>query len=164
MPASLAAHTLTLEYNNLDQVREVFAQLGKGGDVATSDLEAMCRAVATLPGRHDFSAFALAGGAHVDPSRELFAAELVRVEAAGGERLELRLEGEGFLRGMVRSIAGTLLEVGAGAREAAAFAGLLAGAPRSAAGPTAPASGLTLERVDYGPRWRPLEEVDTRLR
>ena len=129
------------------------------------DLDAMRRALAALPGRHDFSAFALSGGAHRDPHRRIFGAELA---SAGGldegavERLELRLEGEGFLRGMVRSIAGTLLEVGAGTRDAAAFAGLLAGAPRSAAGPTAPAAGLTLEWVDYGPSWRPLEELDTR--
>lgn len=129
------------------------------------DLDAMRRAVAALPGRHDFTAFALSGGAHNDPRRRIFRAELARAGDPGdgaAKRLELRLEGEGFLRGMVRAIAGTLLEVGAGSRDEESFAGLLAGAPRSAAGPTAPAAGLTLEWVDYGPSWRPLEELDTR--
>jgi tRNA pseudouridine38-40 synthase len=57
--------------------------------------------------------------------------------------------GDGFLRGMVRSLVGTLLDVGLGRRTVASFAALLAGAERSAAGPTAPAHGLTLERVWY---------------
>jgi tRNA pseudouridine38-40 synthase len=52
---------------------------------------------------------------------------------------------------MVRSIAGTLLEVGLGRRSVADFRALLSGAPRSAAGATAPAQGLTLERVWYAP-------------
>lgn len=103
-------------------------------------------AVASLPGRHDFSAFASAGGSHTDPHRTLFSATLEEE----GDELRLRLAGDGFLRGMVRALAGTLFwEVGTGRRSAEDFAALLAGAPRGAAGPTAPPHGLTLERVFY---------------
>ena len=118
------------------------------------DVAAMRAAASHLPGRHSFEAFALAGGAHTSPVRTLFSAKL---EEAGAD-LWLALEGEGFLRGMVRSIVGTLLEVGSGRRTVASFAALLAGAPRSEAGPTAPALGPVLERVDYPRRWAPLPD------
>lgn len=114
------------------------------------DVAAMAGAAARLPGRHDFSAFALAGGAHRDPRR--------RVVAAGwsedGDELVFAVEGDGFLRGMVRGIVGTLIEVGRGRRSVEEFGALLAGAPRHAAGPTAAARGLVLERVFYPPPWR----------
>ncbi len=117
------------------------------------DVAAMRRAVACLPGRHDWSAFALAGGAHRDPRRLVFTARLDEREA----ELVFAIEGEGFLRGMVRSLVGTLLEVGRGRRPVAAFAALLDGGPRALAGPTAAARGLVLDRVSYGARWRALE-------
>jgi tRNA pseudouridine38-40 synthase len=62
--------------------------------------------------------------------------------------------GDGFLRGMVRSLVGTLLEVGSGRRTVESFFHLLAGGSRREAGPTAPAHGLTLERVEYPEEWR----------
>ena len=68
------------------------------------DLAAMARAAAHLVGRHDFSAFALAGGAHRSPVRRILAAGW---EEAGVE-LVFRVVGDGFLRGMVRSLVGTL--------------------------------------------------------
>lgn len=115
------------------------------------DLDAMARAAALLPGRHDFTAFALAGGSHGQPFRRIFRARWVEE----GRYLAFRVEGEGFLRGMVRSLVGTLLEVGRGKRSTDSFAALLEGMPRSAAGPTAPARGLVLERVWYPPEWAP---------
>jgi len=114
------------------------------------DLEKMARATENLPGRHDFTAFALAGGSHGQPFRSIVA---VRWEEEG-EELRFRVVGEGFLRGMVRALVGTLVEVGTGKRSPESFAGLLAGRPRAEAGPTAPAHGLALERVFYPPEWR----------
>ena len=57
--------------------------------------------------------------------------------------------GNGFLRHMVRTIAGTLVEIGRGWRTAESMAALLTGGTRSQAGQTAPAHGLFLVRVDY---------------
>jgi len=114
------------------------------------DLARMSAAAASLPGRHDFSAFALAGGSHRQPFRRIFSA---RWEESG-EEIRFRVVGEGFLRGMVRALAGTLIEVGSGKRSPESFAELLTGRPRSEAGPTAPAHGLVLERVFYPAAWR----------
>jgi len=118
------------------------------------DLAALSSATSRLIGRHDFTAFALAGGAHTQPFRTVREA---RWEEAG-EELVFWVTGDGFLRGMVRGLVGTLLEVAAGRRSPDDFAALLGGAPRGAAGPTAPAHGLCLDRVFYGPEWQPLEE------
>ena len=122
------------------------------------DLDAVRHALAALPGRHDFTAFALAGGSHSQPFRRIFGANLELWE--GG--IELRFWGEGFLRGMVRSLVGTLVEIGRGERPRDAMSTLLTGRPRSEAGPTAPAHGLSLHQVFYGPEWQPEESYDAR--
>ncbi len=119
-------------------------RVGRGVEVAL--LESAAR---LLVGRHDFTAFAVAGGSHRQPFRRIFAADW---EECGSE-LIFSIEGEGFLRGMVRSLVGTLLEVGDGRRSLGGLRELLQGRPRSAAGPTAPARGLVLERVSYPPPW-----------
>ena len=107
--------------------------------------ERLEEAAALLPGRHDFSAFALAGGAHGQPYRRIFSAGWEE-----GERgLVFTVTGEGFLRGMVRSLVGTLIEIGLDLRPVDDLDRLLEGAPRGEAGRTAAARGLTLERVDY---------------
>lgn len=118
------------------------------------DLAAMRAAAAALVGRHDFSAFALAGGAHTRPERTVRSAEWEEE----GVDLRFRIVGDGFLRGMVRALVGTLLEVGWGRRSVEEFVALLGGAARAEAGPTAPAHGLVLERVFYGAEWAPVEE------
>jgi tRNA pseudouridine38-40 synthase len=115
-------------------------------------LDALGAAAARLEGEHDFTAFALAGGAHRQPRRTMHAAAW----ESEGDELRLRIRGDGFLRGMVRGLVGTLLEVGEGKRSVEQFASLLAGKPRGEAGPTAPAKGLTLERVRYPAAIQPL--------
>ena len=128
---------------------------------ARIDAAAMAAAAAALVGRHDFSAFALAGGAHAQPFRTIASAALEEVVEVGevgeaGAELRFRVVGDGFLRGMVRALVGTLLEVGLGRRPAEDVAALLGGAARGAAGATAPAHGLVLEQVLYPPEWQPL--------
>ena len=113
------------------------------------ELEPMRQASDHLPGEHDFSAFALAGGAHRSSVRRLTRA----VWEESGDELSFIVEGEGFLRGMVRSLVGTLLEVGLGRRTPEEFAALLEGAPRADAGVTAAARGLVLEEVHYSEEW-----------
>ncbi len=118
------------------------------------DLAAIRRALAFLPGRHDFSAFALSGGSHTHGRRRLFAARLDT--SPGG--FTFRFWGDGFLRGMVRALVGTLVEVGRGRRPPESLGELLReGRVRDEAGPTAEAKGLCLERVFYPPKWRPLD-------
>lgn len=121
------------------------------------DLAAMGRAAACLEGRHDFAAFQSTGSPVTSTERTILAVDLcarrgddLPVTLLDDERLvELELTGDGFLRHMVRAIAGTLLEVGQGRRSADDLPRLLRGAPRSEAGPNAPPHGLTLLRVMY---------------
>ena len=115
------------------------------------DHDAMRDAAARLVGRHDFASFQAAGGDAQDSVRTLHRLDLCARE----DELVLDIEGNGFLRHMVRTIAGTLIEVGAGQRGAAAMTDILAARDRRAAGRTAPASGLTLLRVNYAARAGP---------
>jgi tRNA pseudouridine38-40 synthase len=61
----------------------------------------------------------------------------------------MRIEAQGFLRHMVRNITGTLVEIGAGRWPPSRVADILASRDRTRAGPTAPAHGLFLVRVNY---------------
>jgi tRNA pseudouridine38-40 synthase len=110
------------------------------------DLAAMRAASAQLVGVHDFASFQAAGSSVTCTVRELMRCEWLG--EAGGE-LALECEGTGFLRHMVRNVAGTLLEVGQGRRAPESLSGLLAARDRTLAGPTAAAHALTLVRVDY---------------
>ncbi len=109
------------------------------------DLKSMKAAASLVRGRHDFSAFAKAGGSHRSPVRTIHRAEWTEY----GDEIRFRVAGDGFLRGMVRALVGTTLEIGRGRRSLDGLAALLAGRPRAEAGPNAPARGLCLERVEY---------------
>ena len=102
-------------------------------------------AAALLVGRHDFSAFRATGSSAKTSVRELRALEVRR----GGGSVSIVATADGFLRHMVRNLAGTLIEVGLGRFEPDDVKEILKGRDRSKAGPTAPAKGLTLLRVDY---------------
>jgi tRNA pseudouridine38-40 synthase len=109
------------------------------------DLAAMNAAAAACVGRHDFTAFTPARTEHVFFDRTVRQCEW---EARGDETV-LSIEADAFLRNMVRILVGTMLEVGRGSRPAGQMAELVAGAPRAAAGRTAPAHPLTLVAVRY---------------
>ncbi len=107
-------------------------------------LPAMRDAAGRVRGCHDFASFRGAGSAVKTNVRTLSQLEITG--EAGGE-IRFTFEGDGFLRHMVRNLVGTLLEVGAGRRPPAWVVEVLAARDRRRAGPTAPACGLTLERV-----------------
>ena len=111
------------------------------------DLAAMGEAAGLVVGTHDFASFCAAGGAARTTLRTVSRAEW-RGEV--GAELVFEVEGSGFLRHMVRNLVGTMLEIGRGRRGPAWIAELLAARDRTRAGPTAPAHGLTLVRVDDG--------------
>ena len=115
----------------------------------TVELDVVRRATRSIVGRHDFTAFAKSGGAHTDPRRTIHRAEWDEE----GERVSFRVVGDGFLRGMVRALVGTLIEIGRGRWDEERMRFLLDGRPRSDAGPNAPAHGLELVRVFYPSRW-----------
>ena len=66
-----------------------------------------------------------------------------------GDEVDIEVTADGYLYNMVRILAGTLCEVGAGRMQPGAIPGILASRDRSQAGPTLPATGLFLKRVDY---------------
>lgn len=110
------------------------------------DLEAMRRAAAALVGRHDFGAFAGAGGDVRSRVREV---RRIAIAGAGADEVTIDVTADGFLYHMARNIAGTLVEAGQGRRSPEATAAVLAGGRREAAGVTAPARGLCLVEVRY---------------
>lgn len=109
------------------------------------DVEEMRKAAEAILGTHDFSSFCASNTGVVDKVRTIRRLEFEE----HGEELHMIIEGSGFLYNMVRIIAGTLMEVGIGRRDAAELAGIVAAADRSAAGKTAAARGLYLEKVEY---------------
>jgi tRNA pseudouridine38-40 synthase len=109
------------------------------------DVNEMQRAAALLAGTHDFSAFSAAGLETEDRVRTLTHLDIEERH----ERIRITASAEGFLRYMVRTIAGTLIDVGRGRRTAMSVGEALASRNRQQAGATAPAHGLTLVRVDY---------------
>jgi tRNA pseudouridine38-40 synthase len=110
------------------------------------DRQVLRACAALLPGTHDFTAFTPTQTDHVRFRREVLAAAWVD---EGDDVLAFRIEANAFLRQMNRVLVGTMLEVATGRRDLGGFAALLRGAPRSAAGPTAPPHGLHLAGVRY---------------
>lgn len=110
------------------------------------DRAALDACAAALPGTHDFTAFTPTQTDHVRFERDVHGAAW---EAEPNDVLAFRISADAFMRNMVRVLVGTMLEVASGRRSPEDFAALLSGAPRTAAGETAPPQGLYLESVGY---------------
>ncbi|WP_316572555.1 tRNA pseudouridine(38-40) synthase TruA [Neobacillus sp. YIM B06451] len=109
------------------------------------NLAKMEEAARHLTGRYDFSSFCASNTEVADKVRTITDISLKKED----ECLVLGFKGNGFLYNMVRILTGTLIEVGSGAREAAAIPSLIAARDRTLAGKTAPAHGLYLWEVFY---------------
>lgn len=131
------------------------------------NLGALQAAARIFEGEHDFLSFAATDpdlrdrnsppGVKWDPEfdgpkgtvRTVFSSAWEHRRTESGELLVYKIRGNGFLHHMVRNLVGTMLEVGRGRLGLSELQGILAARSRSAAGPTAPASGLFLHSVEY---------------
>ena len=109
------------------------------------DVNAMQSAAQRLVGEHDFKSFCAIGAQVKTTVRTIYACDVEKE----GDIITIRVTGNGFLYNMVRIIAGTLVQVGGGAIEPEAVKEILAKKDRSAAGPTAPAHGLTMMGIEF---------------
>lgn len=121
------------------------------------DLDALNEAAGHLVGEHDFLSFGRVltpGGSAVRNLYELRATRHGRV-------VRIRARGNSFIQQMVRSLVGTLVEVGEGRRDPGEMPAVLEAKDRSAAGLVAPPEGLCLVAVEYDEGWsRPIDPVE----
>lgn len=114
------------------------------------DVPAMERAAAQLVGEHDFKSFCKASSAvGKSTCRCMQAVSFAHEVQLGEELIAFTITGNAFLHSMVRTIVGSLVEVGTGRRDPSWMAEVLAARDRMAAGPTAPAQGLCFMSVSY---------------
>jgi tRNA pseudouridine38-40 synthase len=111
------------------------------------DVVAMRKAAACIIGKHDFTAFAAdrGDGANEDPVKNITRLDVLR----RGKSIRIVVEGDGFLYKMVRSISGALIDVGTGKLKPEDVDTILKSRVRTALIVTAPAQGLTLDKVFY---------------
>jgi tRNA pseudouridine38-40 synthase len=118
------------------------------------DIDVMQAASSRFVGTHDFAAFQGHGVARRTTMRTVR-----RLDWSGDvgpeQPLVMTIEGDGFLRHMVRNIVGTLVDIGQRRRSPSDIEKILASRSRPAAGPTAPASGLFLRQVLYSDKIAP---------
>ena len=120
-------------------------------EARTLDLNRMRQAARLFVGEHDWTAFSSAQSDAESRLRTVTRCEVHERydERARSRMIEITISANGFLRYMVRSIAGTMLAVGRGEMETDEVAGAIESGDRSSVGATAPACGLTLVSVDY---------------
>ena len=110
------------------------------------DVDRMQAAANMLAGEHDFKSFCSVRTQVTDTVRTVYRIDVTRNE---DDIITIRVTGNGFLYNMVRIIAGTLMAVGTGHIQAEDMPSILEAKDRRAAGPTAPARGLTLIEMKY---------------
>lgn len=116
------------------------------------DRRCMAEAARLLEGEHDFTSFTASDGGDEDEGPESMVRTLWRSRLLWRTRTSILVyeaRGNGFLHHMVRNIVGTLIDVGRGKLEPQTLVQILAARDRARAGPTAPAQGLCLVKVEY---------------
>ncbi len=120
------------------------------------DVDAMKNAMDFLKGKQDFSTFRASGCSSKNPTRTIFylsieLSDFIHFMGIGfSERfIKIRIEADAFLRHMVRNIVGTVVEVGKGKINAGNVREIILSKDRKLAGPTAPARGLFLQKINY---------------
>ncbi len=115
------------------------------------DVDAMREAASALVGTHSFHSFRASSDQRKNTEREMHRVEIVPGFGGRASMLAIDVEGNAFMRNMVRIMAGTLVEVGRQRMTPSQVKALLEpGASRKDAGPTAPPEGLCLERIWLG--------------
>ena len=109
------------------------------------DIDAMNEAAKQLIGKHDFAAFCSVGSSVQSTEREIFSASFTKEN----DIVRFYIEGDGFLYNMVRIIVGTMLYVSQGKIQKEDIEKIIKEKKRENAGPTAPAKGLFLNKVNY---------------
>ena len=109
------------------------------------NLDALRAAAEFMVGRHDFQAFRSSGCVAKTSFRDIFQIDIIDDQ----QFIYIDIKGSGFLRNMVRMMAGTLVEIGQGKRPASDLPKLLQGEKGVVCGATAPAHGLCLQEVWY---------------
>ena len=109
------------------------------------DVAAMQKAAAYLIGEHDFKSFCTVGAQVETTVRTIYEITVKQEE----DLIKIRVTGNGFLYNMVRILAGTLILGGIHEKEPEDMEDILAALDRTAAGPTAPACGLTMMGICY---------------
>jgi tRNA pseudouridine38-40 synthase len=109
------------------------------------DVQAMQQAAALFAGTHDFASFCSAHSQTRSTVRTVYSCTVEK----DGDMVCIRVTGAGFLYNMVRILAGTLIEIGSGAGKPEDMSRILEAHDRSAAGPTAPAHGLTMIGIEF---------------
>ena len=114
------------------------------------DVERMKAACPYFTGEHDFKSFCSIHTQAETTVRTIYSLEVTEQKLdSQGRLIRIRVTGNGFLYNMVRILAGTLIQIGLGAYAPEDVAAMLEARDRQAAGPTAPAKGLTLIGMRY---------------
>ena len=140
------ARSRSYEYRLVnDEIRSPLRRLRTAYEPRKLDFDLLAEAGALVLGTHDFRAFTPSKGYHVRFERVVTESSWTKE----GDLLTYRITADSFLYGMVRTLVGTMREVGLGRRELGRFGALLSGGERDEAGPADAARGLTLTAVGY---------------